>query len=248
MAKLILKFDGRVLKESVVGADPVVIGRLPNNGLIIDNPAVSSHHARVYRQGESVIIEDLRSTNGTFVNEQPITRHVLRDGDRVLIGKHELVFSPSDDVPGDASHDNIPDFGGTMMLNTRQQRQLLAKSGMEASRPSSAARVTMNAREATPRVAVLTVVGGRADQSEYTLSGPTSLVGKSDSAAIRLKGWFKPRLAASIARRGDAYAVTPIAGRTRVNGQRIDARCDLKDGDVLEVSGVKLQFRSKRIA
>src|SRR5688500_12339696 len=80
MAKLTLQFEGRVLKEYVVGKS-LTIGRLPDNTIVIENPAVSAHHARVFRDGDHVVVEDLKSTNGTFVNEQHVDRHVLRSGD-----------------------------------------------------------------------------------------------------------------------------------------------------------------------
>ena len=89
--RLILQFENRVLKEYPAGL-MVTIGRLPDNAVMIDNPAVSSHHACVHRDGDQFIVEDLQSTNGTFVNEKRITRHTLRDGDVVLIGKHQIVF------------------------------------------------------------------------------------------------------------------------------------------------------------
>src|SRR5678815_611792 len=85
MSKLTLQYEGIALKDYAVGTG-VTIGRLP------DNPAVSGHHARVFQDGNSVILEDLRSTNGTFVNGRPITRHVLQHGDEVLVGKHQLTF------------------------------------------------------------------------------------------------------------------------------------------------------------
>ena len=242
MAKLILKFDDRVLKECIVGMQPVVIGRIPNNTMVIDNPAVSSHHARVFHDGKAFVVEDLHSTNGTFVNEQLVSSVRLRDGDVMLIGKHELVFSDADAESKLAA--DIPGFGGTMMLDTRQQRELLAKSrvGLRPA-PRTVARVS---EAATSRVGVLKVLSGRVDQPEYMLSGPTSLVGKSETALVQLKGWFKPRLALAIARKGDHYAVMPLGGKTWINGRRIDARYDLKDGDVLEVGGVKLEFRSQQ--
>src|SRR5512142_2334288 len=91
MAKLILKFEDRILREYGVGTC-VTIGRLPDNGIIIDNPTVSSHHARVVQEGGAFYVEDLESTNGTYVNDLPISRRTLNDGDVLLIGKHRLQF------------------------------------------------------------------------------------------------------------------------------------------------------------
>ena len=70
MAKIILKFEDRVIRELPLDANAVTVGRLPDNVLVIDNPAVSSHHARVSCVGESYVLEDLASTNGTFIGNQ----------------------------------------------------------------------------------------------------------------------------------------------------------------------------------
>ena len=77
MAKLILKYEDRALQEFAIGAEEVQIGRLPDNAVLIDNPAVSSRHASVMRVGDSYIVKDLASTNGTFVNDTP---HAARTG------------------------------------------------------------------------------------------------------------------------------------------------------------------------
>src|SRR5437588_8679209 len=91
MPRLILQFEDRVLKECSIGL-MVTIGRLPDNDVVIDNPAVSSHHACVFRDGEDWVIEDLDSKNGTFVNGKRASRQVLHHSDVLLIGKHTLLF------------------------------------------------------------------------------------------------------------------------------------------------------------
>ncbi len=253
MAKLILKFEDRVLKEIPVGAGMVKIGRVPDNTVMIDNPAVSSHHARVFRDGDSFVLEDLQSTNGTFVNDNRVTRHNLSNGDVIAVGKHKLVFergekeeaiaeaAPSEEAPV------LPELGGTVFLDTKAQRELMAKIQAQAAAqgqpvPAAPTAKTPAAPAAPARVGVLTVLSGKSDQAEYRLEAATSVIGKSDTALVRLKGWFKPKLAAAIARKGETYTVTPLGGKTLVNKQALTGRHELKDGDVLEVSGLTLQF------
>jgi len=91
MAKLILKFEDRVIRELPLDADAVTVGRVPDNVLVIDNPTVSSHHARASRVDDSYVLEDLGSTNGTFIGNRMIGRHRLQDGNEAVIGKHTLV-------------------------------------------------------------------------------------------------------------------------------------------------------------
>ena len=94
MSKLTLQYEGVVLKEYAIGPG-VTIGRLPDNAVIIDNPAVSGHHARVFREGQQVILEDLRSTNGTFVNGAQIRVPTgIRPGDVIELGGVQFRLVP----------------------------------------------------------------------------------------------------------------------------------------------------------
>jgi pSer/pThr/pTyr-binding forkhead associated (FHA) protein len=221
MAKLILKFDARELRECAVGVQPVSIGRLPDNTLVIDNPAVSGRHARVYREGKHFVLEDLKSTNGTFVNDKPIARHTLLAGDVVLIGKHTLEFADGDE----------PDA--------------LVTSGLDHGRPSQVYDAVVP-KTAIPtaqgRIGTLKVLAGSTGQSEYVLAAVTTMIGKADNAQIRLQGWFKPKIAATIARKGEGFTITPMSGTLLINGETITSRRELTSGDRIEVAGLTLEF------
>ena len=249
MPRLILQFEDLVLKEYAVGLS-VTIGRLADNTVSIDNPAVSGRHACIFRDGDDFILEDLRSTNGTYVNEKPVTRHTLQNGDVVLVGKHKLVFDQMADGEAaveDEAEVTLPNLGDTVYLNTVKHRALLAKLRAEAKDAAGAppAATVVAAPSAPAKAGVLRVLAGRADQSEYTLAARTSLIGKSDTALVRLQGWFKPKVAVAIARNGEGYVATPLGGKTLINSQPLSERYSLKDGDVLQVSGLILEFRVK---
>lgn len=256
MPKLVLLFEGRVLKETAVShTAPVTIGRLPDNTIVIDNTAVSSHHVRVGREGPQFVVEDLGSTNGTFVNGEKITKRPLRHGDTILVGKHKLFFDRMGEAEfdsGDLGGRELPDFGGTVILDADQQQRLLAaaqariQARAAATAPSAPAATPEPATPAPvkkPAVGRLHVLSGRSDLTEYRLDAPTAAIGRSNDALVRLHGWFKPRLALQIARMGESYVATPVAGRTLVNGQPLQGRRGLEHGDVLEVSGLELEFR-----
>jgi predicted component of type VI protein secretion system len=258
MARLILQFDNRVLKEVGIGAS-ATIGRLPDNTLVIDNPAVSSRHARITRDGDQFILEDLQSTNGTYINQARVTRHTLVDGDVAQIGKHKIVFDAAggDDVAVDAPEPAMAAIEGTMFLDTRRQKELLAQAQAihaASEAPTSRVAAVSSAPQAKAagsngtsngRTGVLAVLSGNTDQPEYQLRAQTSLIGKSEGALVRLKGWFKPKSAVAIARRGDTYTATQLGGKTLINGQSLSGRQDLNEGDVLSVSGLTLEFRLK---
>lgn len=246
MSKLTLQFEGRVLKEYVV-EQGATIGRLPDNTIVIDNPAVSGHHARVFREGGELILEDLRSTNGTFVNEHDVYRHALRNGDVVLVGKHKLVYESAAETRGDGVPAQLSGLGDTVYLDTRKHRAMLNTLRTARAEADLAAGVlpTVSVPPGAGGVGVLRVVNGECEQSEYDLDANTSLIGKSDGALVRLRGWFKPDVAVAIARTGDRYVATRFSGRTLVNSQPLRGRHDLRDGDILRVSGLTLEFRMR---
>ena len=250
MPKLTLQFGDHVLKEVSIGPHGVKIGRLPDNTLVVDNAAVSSHHARVFVEGAQIVAEDLGSTNGTYIKDNRITRQTLEHGDILIVGKHQIVF---DKFAGDAAaapeaaDESLPDLeGGTVFLDAKQQRAMLAKMGVQL--PSEMTEVHKpggGPAPAAPKVGTLRVLAGKSDQQEYTLDAHTSLIGKSDTALVRLKGWFKPKMAVSISRKGESYFATPLGGKPTINDQPLAGRQDLKDGDRIQVSGLSLQFRLK---
>lgn len=247
MPKLILRFNERALQETAVGTHPVSIGRLPDNTIVIDNPAVSGRHARVFREGNHYVVEDLKSTNGTFVNDKPIARHTLLEGDVVLLGKHSLLFTLSggDQEPAAAEEAAtfVPDVGGTMMLDTMKQKELLA--GLDHGRPSHMHSVIPKTAIPAPpsRTGSVRVIAGSSNESKYQLTAVTTIIGKADHAQIRTRGWFKPKVSAAIARKGDGFTVTPMGASVLVNKEKITGRRDLADGDMIEVSGLTLEFK-----
>jgi len=255
MAKLILKCEDRAAQEYAV-EKTVTIGRLPDNMVVVDHPSVSSHHACVFVDGEQCIVEDLQSTNGTFVNGKRVTRRTLRNGDVVGVGTQTIVFdqlapapAPATDAVAETARSN--GSNETVFLDNRT---LLDKLFIDSDtyRKSEALTARLTDLEHPTRIAkdtdvgVLRVVAGPSDQPEYRLEKQTSLIGKGASSLVRLQGWFKPRVAVAITRNRQGYVATLVGGHTFINSQPLNGgRRELKDGDVLEVSGLILEFRAK---
>ena len=84
----------------------------------------------------------------------------------------------------------------------------------------------------------------KTDQSQYTLASKLSVIGKSDMASIRLKGWFAPKVAAVINKRDGKYfiAASERNVKVKVNDELIAGQRELGEGDVVEVAGVKATF------
>ena len=127
MPKLILTFNKRVLKEYPLLNDSITIGRKEDNGIVIDNLAVSSYHAKIDKVGPGYILTDLQSTNSTFVNNKKVVSHRLRHADNIIIGKHLILFV--DDQKGQAAEALIQksSLDRTMMLDTARHKELLSK-------------------------------------------------------------------------------------------------------------------------
>ena len=114
MPKIVLKYNDKVVKEITLTDAVVNIGRKDDNDLVIDNLAVSSHHARIARLDAGVVIQDTGSTNGIFLNGQKIAQHTLAYGDQIMIGKHIVVFQDDAAVaptPPAAEGSGAPRFG-----------------------------------------------------------------------------------------------------------------------------------------
>ena len=92
MIKLELKFKDKILKKIETEKSEIIIGRSPNTDIQIDNLAVSKQHARLIKQKDQYTVEDLNSTNGTFLNDAKISRANLKNHEYITEGKHALVI------------------------------------------------------------------------------------------------------------------------------------------------------------
>ena len=237
MAKLSLMFEDKLVKEVSIGGRPVGIGRSPDNDLPVDNLAVSNYHARVYFEAGRLVVEDLASLNGTFVNELRIERATLHDGDSIWVGKHHIKVDASGEAApaGDSGKKAAaPRINETMVLDTKARRDMLQQAAAMGERSQFAV--------GRLRMPTLVVLSGSTDQKEYVVTNKLTVIGKSKMATIRLQGWFKPQLAAQINQRDDGYYVGPGDKVPTVNGTKIIGPVRLNDGDLIEVCGVRMNF------
>ena len=250
MARLTLQHQDRVLKEYAIGR-MATIGRQADNTIVIDSPAVSSHHASLFNDGGLLAVEDLQSTNGTFVNGVRVSRKILKHGDVVQVGTHCLMLDQMSE--GDAQRpDNVgeltPSQGATVFIDKRTLVGKLMQSETDARKYDALlARLTdveTAARRATtdPQTAVLRVIAGRADQTVYRLDAQTTMIGKTPSRRVPLRGWFKPQLALAISRNRQGYVATWLGGVVIIDSKPINGRHELKNGDLMDVCGLLLEF------
>ena len=237
MSRLVLQFEGATLKEVPLGTRPVTLGRAPDNDIPIDNLAVSNYHARLYMEAGSLVIEDLNSLNGTFLNDIRVERAMLKAGDAILIGKHHILLDQAHDaaLPVDAWRKApAPRVNETMVLDTRERRELLEQAAASGERSQLA--------PDRLRMPTLSVLRGRTDKKEYRLTGKLTVIGRSDMATVKLRGWFKPNIAAQINKHEDGYYLGRGDRVPKLNGVAIDGLTRLDDGDLIEVARVRLNF------
>jgi hypothetical protein len=166
-----------------------------------------------------------------------VERSTLHNGDSIHIGKHRIKVDSTGDapVPWDFGRKaNAPRINETMVLDTKERRNMLQQAAaMGESMQFAASRM---------KVPTLVVIGGRTDSKEYVLTNKLTVIGKSAMATVKMKGWFKPQMAAQINQRDDGYYLGPGDKLPTVNGAPIPGPVRLNDGDVIEVAGLRLNF------
>lgn len=223
--KVILKINESILKEVEITQPEFTIGRRPDNDLVIDHAAVSGRHAKIVKVQSVFFLEDLGSTNGTFVNDRRIERKQLLDTDVVTIGKHRLIFRDEVNKGRPSAQQKFNGFDKTTVMTGQKLRE----------------------SRAAHKVGVVQIISGRTDRKEYKLTKRLTIIGSQNQATIRLTGYFAPKIAAMIGRRGAGYFISTSEDvkTIHVNNKAVKGQADLKDGDLLEVKGVKMYFYLK---
>lgn len=235
--KLILKFKDTVISEIPLDKEETTIGRKPENTIHIDNLAVSGRHARVLRIGNKVILEDLGSTNGTFVNDKQITKHILQHGDSIVVGKHLLTFVSLEENPAAAAHEpDEDDMDKTMVITPQARSAMISKNGAPSPIGS------------TMPLAGLQIIGGPLAGKKMELTASLTSLGKGENCRIRVKGFTVGKQAAVITRRPTGYHIAYLEGlaKPKVNSKTIGNQPHtLKDGDIIELGDTKIEFYIK---
>lgn len=228
MAVISLMYRDRRIDSIPIGmGDSFMIGRHGGNDIPIDNLAVSFHHAKIEAVGDEFLLIDLKSENGTFVNDLRIKAHWLVDGDRITVGKHTLLFNdPASRRPATAGPSSIIE---TMQMDTERFRALMRRNGRDPG------------PDASPTAAVTFLSENR---REVPLAGKSVRIGRSRTAEIVVGGVFVGDTAAVVNRLEDGWYLSRVGGlaRVRVNGAVVREPVKLKRLDVIAVGSCKMQF------
>lgn len=231
---LVVKYKEKILYKHLLKNNTTTIGRDPGNQVIIDNPAVSSQHAAIAADKDGFTISDLNSTNGTFVNKNPITTCRLHNGDMITIGRHDLVFEQTGTYTCEelaqpfVQHSALNASKETFYLNPGEYQAMVAGS-------------TPHDGKSIPGFAFLKGGKGYAPVQNGRFQ-----IGKADTCDIVVKGLAIGNTAAIVTQKADGCYLTYQSGLSKpmVNGQKIKDTIKLNSGDIIEIGSVKLEFRA----
>ena len=212
MPKLIVSIDGVVVKEVQLTKDRSTIGRRPYNDLVIDNLAVSGEHAVIQMAGGSATLEDLGSTNGTYVNGKSVKQHALADEDVIEVGKYKLKFLDRD------------------VLSTPVPLSVTPSGSMPMGMDSSLMTGPSDHQARGPRVRVLS---GSAVGREMELTKVVTTIGKPGVAVAAITRRPHGFVLAHV-----EGAVRPMVNGTAIGEEVVQ----LHNGDTVELAGTRMQF------
>jgi len=237
MARLVLSLDGQVLAEYNMTKERYTVGRLPDNDIRIDNPAVSGHHSLIINILNDSFLEDLNSTNGTYVNGKLIKKHAMQHGDVITVGHHQLRF-----VDQQESDNSQEEFEKTMVITSSSQGEdRIRRVGQAVDQaaksvaPRRPAAASAEPSAALPK-AKLQVLSGAFAGRELELTKALTTLGRP---GIQV---------AAITRRSEGYFIVHVdSGKEndypQVNGVPIGPQARrLNDNDVVQLAGVKMGF------
>jgi len=253
MPKVTLKFKENVLADyHLPPGHSLKIGRQKDNDVVIENLAVSSHHGKIDSAGDGFVYIDLKSKNGSFLNDELISSHWLEHGDVINIGKHSLTFSyfESESRPEDIHQCEIDK---TMVMDTNEYRSMVKKND---AKPNSAD-VSEPVPEPIPEPAndhkkksvrgyITYLAGG---DGTLPLKNKVTKIGKDASCDIPVKGWKIGKTAATISRTRDGYFFSYVGGlaKPKINDRKASKKPQkLNESDIISIGPLKLQFIGKK--
>jgi pSer/pThr/pTyr-binding forkhead associated (FHA) protein len=259
MPTLTVSFKNKSIREyQLQKGESLTIGRRDDNDVVIDDPSVSGHHAKIDALGDRWVLIDLKSKNGSFVNEQLVDSHWLKDGDVIAIGGHSLVldFAENELLPTMQKDD----FDETQVMSSTAHHRMMAKSKPNKSisavkfwdKSHSGGSVRgiepppIKRKSKTQEASgVLSFLDGGYGQVKLTRKITT--IGKDPTSDIVVKGMLVDPTAATIRREPDGCYLNYISGLTKpkVNEKPVTESILLKDLDIIEIGSVKLQFSNQ---
>ena len=258
MSTLTLKFKEELLGDyQLQNKFSLTIGRGERNDVVIQDPAVSKHHAKIDPVGDRFVLIDLQSKNGTFVNENLAVSHWLKHGDVISIGNHQLVYNQYGTQQ--IFDDDMEDLDKTVIMDTSRYRDMMIKSNPTKSinvvRFWDKAQDQNGGRDGQPKAsapsrasdddqptAVITYLAG--GFGKVKLKRKIATIGKHPSSDVVVKGFLVGQTAVTITQKPEGFYLTPISGlaKLKVDGNTVKVPTMIDDLSIIEIGSAKLQF------
>ncbi len=247
MPKITLKFKNNVLADYHLPPEcSLKIGRRKDNDIIVDNLAVSSYHGKIDSAGDGFVYIDLKSKNGSFINQQLVTSHWLQDGDVIHIGKHSLTFAyfESEFRPEDKKQSEMDK---TMVMDTNEYRSMVNQNGSQPTAADQHEPAPADSRKKKSVKGYITYLAG--GEGTLALKQKVTKIGKDAACDIVVKRWTIGKTAATISRTRDGYYFSYVSGfaKPRVNNKKTSQKpVKLNVMDIIQIGPLKLQFIGKK--
>jgi pSer/pThr/pTyr-binding forkhead associated (FHA) protein len=232
MPSLTLSFKDKNLRRfRFKQGNTITIGRSKKNHIIIENLAVSSHHAKIESVGDNYLLTDLKSKNGTFVNEKQISSCWLQNLDKISIGKNTLIFAYTEDEQLAKAEDPIPEK--TIVINLDINSDTIS--------PDITTGTIVPKIKDEPIGILAYLYGG---QGEIELNKKLIRIGKSPESDIIISGFMVGKTSFIISKRKNGYYLSYVGGflKPKVNGDIIKETVRLQEFDIIDIGAVKFQY------
>jgi pSer/pThr/pTyr-binding forkhead associated (FHA) protein len=232
MPSLTLGFKDKNLRRfRFKQGNTITIGRSKKNHIIIENLAVSSHHAKIESVGDNYLLTDLKSKNGTFVNEKQITSYWLKHHDNISIGKHILQFAYTEDEQLSKAKDTFTEK--TNVINLEDYSPIVSQD---------VSPVTITQKVKDEPIGILTYLYG--GHGEIELNKKLIRIGKSPESDIIISGLMVGKTSFIISKRKNGYYLSYVGGflKPKVNGEIIKDTVRLQEFDIIDIGAVKFQY------
>ena len=258
MSTLTLKLKDELLGEyQLQDGLSLTIGRRNRNDVVIQDPAVSGHHAKIDPVGDRFVLIDLQSKNGTFVNGRLVISHWLKHGDVISVGNHQLIYNQYGTQQ--IFDDDLEELDKTVIMDTSRHRNMMIKSN-----PTRSINVVrfwdreqnQNVdRESLPKTpksfsekdddqpsGVITYLAG--GFGSVKLKRKISTIGKHPSSDVVVKGFLVGQTAITITQKPEGFYLTHITGlaKPKVDGNTVKVPIIIDDLSIIEIGSAQLQF------
>ena len=233
MARLILTLNNEVLSSYQISpGQQFTIGRHPDNKITVDNRAVSAHHATIRAEESTLVLTDMGSRNGTYVNNERVEESQLAHQDWVSIGKHILIVDLHESLSLEAPANEL--MGTSEDALGADQTMVLDYKDVQPSYMGF------------DYLSFLSIV-----REDFELGTKGASIGKNKDADIKISGFwsfFAGEPSATITKKDDDYILSYVHGALtpKVNGKAVKQPTKLKHQDIIKIGPLKVQIRFVR--